>query len=47
MNSAITNRAARDKPRRRRLNRPVFLGLCLLALTPLLFYGGLVLFLRR
>ncbi|WP_156116660.1 hypothetical protein [Massilia sp. 9096] len=44
MNSTMTNRAERDKSGRRKLNRSVFLGLCLLALTPLLFYGTVALF---
>lgn len=44
MSSAITNRPGRHKIMRRKLNRPVLLGLCLLALTPLLFYGTVALF---
>jgi hypothetical protein len=44
MSSAITNRSGRDKSGHRKLNRPVLLGLCLLALTPLLFYGAVALF---
>jgi hypothetical protein len=43
MSSAITNRSARHKSGRK-LNRPVLLGLCLLALIPLLFYGAVALF---
>lgn len=44
MSSTMTDRPARHKSARRKLNRPVLLGLCLLALTPLLFYGTVALF---
>lgn len=44
MSSVMTNRSARHKLGRRKLNRPVLLGLCLLALTPLVFYGAVALF---
>jgi len=44
MSTAITNRSARHKILRRKLNRPVLLGLCLLALIPLLFYGSVALY---
>jgi hypothetical protein len=39
MSSSTTNHTARDQDSRRKINRFVLLGMCLLALTAVLFYG--------